>query len=237
MGNENEGPKTLEEAIKVLGESKTQIDNLNKGIATYRDEAKTAKEEAKTAVETAKTAQAAVEEFKKLLDKKDDGIKLTATEEEKFAAFAKKNGLVSQADMDKARGETFAANLKEVENNAVAEFLEQHPEYDDDEKWKEVLSQFGLYKQPTSLPAYRALLNRIYKDLNPADSKDARAKARAEIITRGKLGLGGGSQKTGADEAEAEVDEMLKKYPNLSREQIEARLAEVRSLPNLNKKK
>jgi hypothetical protein len=240
MANENANdgaePKTLEDAIKVIGELKAHADDLNKGIATYRDSSKAAADEAKKATETANAALKKLDEFMKLNQKKEEGVKLSADEEAKFKAFAKEQGLVSKTDLQVNANAQFVEKLKEIENTAVGEFLEQHPEYDDDEKWKEIAEQFSLYKQPTTLQGYRALLGRIFKDVNPESGSGARAKARAEIINRQRLTIGGGNAKSGTEDADAEIERLQKKYPNLSREQIEETLTGVRSLPQRTKK-
>src|ERR1700709_2681817 len=102
MEDQNQGagkpePDNKEDTIAKLTE---QIENLNKGIATYRDEAKSAKDTAAKADQAATQAQSQLEELKKLGEKKDDGVKLTPAEEEKLAMFAKQQGLVSKADLD-----------------------------------------------------------------------------------------------------------------------------------------
>ncbi len=214
-----------------IGKLTEQVENLTKGIASYRDEAKAATEAAKSASKVAEQATAKLAEFEGLFRKKESGAELTDDEEKKLAAYAQKHGLVSKADLEKQRAEGFQAQVKAYEDQAVAEFLESHPEYDDDDKWKEVMTEFALYRQPTTLSAYRALLQRIHTDLSGVERKEAEGRARAAIINRSKLGLGGGRQSASEDEAEAKIDALHKRYPHLSREQIVERLAEISSLP------
>jgi len=220
-----------EEKDKKIGELGTQVENLTKGIASYRDEAKAATAAAKAASEAATQASAKLAEFQGLFEKKEKGVELSDAEEKKLAAYAQKHGLVSKADLDKDRAQAFQGQVKAFEDQAVAEFLESHPEYDDDDKWKEVMTEFGLYRQPTTLASYRNLLQRIHTDLSGVEAKDAEGKARAAIINRSKLSLGGGGATAGADEAEAKIDSLHKRYPHLSRDQIVERLSEIESLP------
>lgn len=224
-GNPIEEPKapTAEE----FNALKTQLDNLNKGIATYRDEAKAANE--KTA-EIAKKYEDLEKKFKEKedIDEDDD---LTPEERKKFNAFVKKQGFVTEKDLIDKQRESAVENAKSLEGQAVAEFLEKHPEYDDDEKWKVVMEEFQLYRTPTTLTGYRAILDKVHKSLNPKAKDNAKAEARAEIINRSRLSLGGGSQGGASeDKHEEEIEKLQTKYPNLSRDQIEQRLAEIDAL-------
>ena len=206
-----------------LSDMKTQIDNLNKGIASYRDEAKAANDRVK---ELAQKFEATAE--KKLPPK---NIELSEKDEEKFIAMAEKMGLVKDEDLKAERERFLADSVKNIETTAVNEFLEKHPEFDDDAKWKEVMDEFNLYKTPTNITGYRKLLERVYKSFGDSSvTEKARASARAEIINRSRLSMGGGSQ-GGADTGDAKaVEDMQRKYPSLSRDQIENRLAEIKSL-------
>ena len=212
-----------------------QIENLNKGIASYRDEASTATKTAKEAAEAAKEATEKLNEFQTLFHKKENGADLTEDEEKKLQAFAQKHGLVSKSYLDKQQAEGFQAQVKDHENTAVSEFLKAHPEYDDDEKWKEVMKEFTLYRQPTTLEGYRSLLARIHKDVSKAEKNDAEGRARAAIINKSRLGLGGGGQGTSTDDTEAKIEQYQKRYPHLTREQIVDRLADVSALPTKKK--
>lgn len=212
-----------DETIKKLEE---QVENLNKGIAATRDDAK-------TAIEAAKAANDALEVFKKETAKNVPEVQLSAEEQKKFEAWAKANGVVTQAELAAERNARAGEAVKEVSATAINDFLEKHPEYDDDDQWAKVQAEFNLYKTPTDLASYKKLLERIHLDLNPEDAKErAKAQARAELKKQEILKKGGGSQgKTSVDaELEAEIDKMQSKYPNLSREQIEARLSEVKNM-------
>lgn len=201
---------------------KAQIANLNKGIAAYRDEAGNASK-------TAKELKSELEAIKTILAKKEDNVILTADEETKFKAFAKKNGLVTKDEMNAQAAKKQNEDFKSIENEAVSEFLKKNPEFDDDAEWKKVIKEFALYRVPTTLAGYKALLEKIRKEIKGETGK-SESKVRAEIINKGRLGLGGGSQKTNEEEYEEEIERLTKRYPNLSKDQIEARIAETRSL-------
>jgi len=215
-----------EETAKVakeVSDLKTQIENLNKGIAGYRDTAQKAEE-------LAKQAKAEAEELKKKVPPAKD-VKLSDEEREKFEALAKEKGFVDAETLRAEANRAQAENFKSFENQAVAEFLEKHPEFDKDEEWKKITDEFALFKTPTSLVGYRNLLNKVYTNLTGKSSKDAKGEARAEIINRSRLSLGGG-RAGGASESplEANIDTLQAKYPNLSRDVIEGRLAELKAL-------
>lgn len=219
---------------KAFNDLKEQVENLNKGIATYRDDAQAAKAEAAEARKEANEMKTALDDFKKLSEKKDEpGVKLSAEEEARFKAYVDKNGLMTKAELEAAQAEALAGNAKAVENQAISEFLEKHPEYDDKEKWDAVLKEFSQYKVPTTLAGFRNVLDKIYGELSgEGKQKDAEAAAKAKIINRAKLGLaGGGSQRSGDEgDAESKLEAYSKKYPNLSKDQIIERLSEIDSL-------
>lgn len=226
----NDAPKTV--PVEEFNKLKEQMDNLNKGIATYRDEAKAANDSAK---EIATKYEDLEKKFKEK-ENIDDDENLTPEERKKFDAFARKSGFVTEKDLKSQEAKSQQENAKAMENQAVSEFLEKHPEYDDDEKWKEVMQEFNLYKTPANITGYRALLERVHKGLNPKARDTAKAEARADIINRSRLSLGGGSQ-GGAGEGgkDSDIDKLQARYPNLSRDQIETRLAEIDALAKAKK--
>lgn len=216
-------------AKEVIAKLETQIENLNKGIAVTRDESK-------AAIEAAKAATTALETYKKdsTKDKGTDEVKLTPEEEKKFETWARANGVATQADLEAERNRIANASVQSFQTQAVTDFLETHPEYDTDEEWAKVQAEFNLYKTPTDLAGFKKLLDKVYKDLNPGaksgNDENGRAAARAEIAKREALKRGGGGQGAGSDTTDAEIDKMQARYPNLSREQIQNRLSEVRGL-------
>src|SRR6185436_16858296 len=127
-GGDGGQPDPRDEAMKKL---EAQVDNLTKGIAMYRDEAQSATAAAKEAAEALEA-----------LKTKKPEVKLDPKDEEKFQAWAEKAGMVSKEDMTAERVRIAAESAKAVQNTAVTEFLEKHPEYDDDEKWKKVDEEF-----------------------------------------------------------------------------------------------
>lgn len=209
-----------DEAIAKLTE---QVGNLTKGIAGYRDEAQAATAAAKEAKEAAEAAtkKATVPD-----------VPLDPKKEAELQAWAEKQGFVSKEELAAERVRIAADASKHVQQTAVSEFLEKHPEYDDDEKWNALDEEFKLYKTPADINGYRKLLEKIHKDLGGggSDTDRARAEAKAELAKRSRLNLGGrggGGSDIGND---ADVDKLMAKYPNLSRDQIVARLAEVDAL-------
>lgn len=213
-----------------------QIVNLNKGIATYRDDVNSSKAEiARVTKESGEKISVLEKRIQELSDTDDDDkkkeVKLNPKDQEKLEAWAKEQGFVTKTEMDAQKAEIYSASIKNIETQAVEEFLKQHPQYDKDEEWAKVKEQFELYKTPTSLSGYRQLLTKIHKDLYP---EDAAAKARAEIETKGRLGLGGRTQKS--EGGEETIESLQAKYPRLSRDQIETRMKEIQAIYKDKKK-
>lgn len=200
-----------------------QIENLNKGIATYRNDAKAARQEVAA-------LQAQISEKKEEKKESDDGElpALSKEDQKRLEAWAKAQGFATKKELEEERTRIQGETLKNIENQAIEEFLSKHPEYNDDEQWDKLKKEFGLYKQPTNITGYRSLLKRVHETLNPK-KEDGRAAARAEIETRKRLGLGGRGSSS-SDEGEVTVEKLQRKYPGLTKEQIEGRLAEIRSL-------
>ena len=215
-----------------------QIENLNKGIGKYRDDAVTAAKEAAEAKADAKSAREEAASVKKAIEESkdsddDEDIKLSPADQKKLDAWAKSKGYVTKEEAEQKQNQLQADSLKTIESTAVDEFLKSHPTINNDDEWKKIAAEFNLYKQPTSLTGYRQLLNKIYKELYGGEEKTARA--RAEIENRKRLSLGGGSQKE--EDHEAVIEQYIEKYPNLSREQIESRLEEINQLAEDRAKK
>lgn len=229
-GGENDSP-----TIESLS---AQIENLNKGIAKYRDdasnaskEAAAAKAEAKTALEEAARVKAAIEEAK---EPDDPEIKLSPSDQKKLESWAQGQGFVTKEEMDAERQRVFAESIKSIESQAVDEFLKSHPELNKDEEWKKIAEQFQIfYKQPSTLSGYRQILDKIYKEIY--GEEDTVSKARAAIETRKRLSLGGGNQKAGDEESL--IDSYSERYPHLSREQISARVKEINELAEARAKR
>lgn len=202
-----------------------QIENLSKGIGKYRDEAQDSE---KKLAEINSKYEKLLEKLEKADD--DDEDDLDTAELKKFEKFAKKHGLVTKEDLDKESEEAQKNQIKQVQDQAVAEFLESNPEFDNDEEWKKVQELFQMYRTPTSLTGFRTLFSKIKKDLKGEDkAQEGEDRARAQTRKRDRLSLGGGSQKSGGDK-EQTIESLQDRYPNLSRGEIEARLNEIKSL-------
>lgn len=219
--NTGDGAPTVEKLTE-------QIENLNKGIAKYRDDAKTYGEVSETAKKEAAEAKAEVERLKKIIEEASDldekpVPKLNDEDQKRLEAWAKAQGFVTKKEMDEEKARMFNESIRSVENTAISEFLESHPEYDDKEMWDKVTKEFAQYRQPTSITGYRQVLSKIHKELK--GSTDAAARARVDAENRKRLGLGGGP--TGGTEQDTTLEDLMERYPNLSREQIESRLEEI----------
>lgn len=215
-----------------------KLENLNQGIAKYRDdaqksstEAKLAREEAKAAKEEAARVKAAIEEAKGGDDEEEP--KLSPADQKKLDGWAKAQGFTTKAELEAQSQRLQVESIKAIENQAVEEFLKSHPDLNKDEEWKKIAEQFAIYKQPTTLTGYRQILAKVYKEVY--GNEDADARARAAIENRRRLALGGGNTK--ADDAESVIDDYAERYPHLSREQIESRLAEINQLAEERAKK
>lgn len=220
-GEEGYVPPSVEELQK-------QIENLNKGIAGYRDEAKNAKTEAELARQEAAIAKAAAESAKTNKGDEDDVPQLNSDDQKKLEAWAKSQGFVTKEELEAQSNKIFSDTIKNIEDQALTEFLQKYPQFEKDEEFAKVKEQFALYKQPTNLQGYRTVLSKVVKDLG-IGADDGTARAKAEMATRARLALGGGSTKSD-DEAESQIDEYMKRYPRLSREQIIDRLSEINTL-------
>lgn len=232
MAEDNNNQVTPE----AIAELKTQIDNLNQGIATYRDETKSSKEEIKSLKETNESLSKDFNDLKTSLENPEDNeekeIVLNPEDEKKLESWAKNKGFVSKDELAVEKQKINLEAIKSYENQAVGEFLEKHPEYDTDENWQKILSEFSMYRQPVSVDGYRKLLNKIHDGLSGNVTKarqDGKTQVKIEEHNKGRLSLGGGNQSSG-NENNQDIDNLQKRYPNLSREQIEDRLSEIGSL-------
>lgn len=203
-----------------LAKIQEQITNLNKGIATSREEARVAKAE----------ADKLKEQLAQLQDKNkpEDEVELHPEDMKKLEAWAKKQGLVTQKELEAQKAQLVQESTRSMAQTAVDEFLAKHKEYDDDAKWQALQKEFALYKMPTTITEYRKILNRIHKDISGDDEEEAEARAKAKQANTSRLKLGGGSQSSSP--AEQTVEDLQKKYPHLSKEMIEQRLADLKAL-------
>lgn len=222
------GVGASEVSAETFAKLQEQVENLNKGIATYRSEANTWKSQFETTQKELNEIKEVLEAVKVDEDKAEEGD-LTEDDVKKFDTWAKKQGFVSKEDLEAERNRVFAEQVKSVEAEAIDSFLKSHPEYNDDEAWKKVQAEFSQYKQPTTREGYSKILNRIHKDLNGDDGEEVgRIKERFDNTKKGRLALGGGFQ--GSDTSSDRVEEIAKRYPNLSKEQIKNQLKEINEL-------
>ena len=204
-----------------LSDISEKVSNLTKGIASYRAENKEIKGELATALET----------IKNLSKSGGDEIEITPEEEKKMEALLKKKGVVLHADLQKKDEEARAESLQTVEKKATDNFIKAHPEYDDDAKWQEIVTEFGLYKTPSTIEGFEKILEKVHRDLSgDTQRKKGKAEARAEDYNTKRLSLGGGSQSRNSNEDTDDVDKLRKKYPNLSDEQILQTLQDINNL-------
>lgn len=214
-----------------------QVENLNKGIASERGKAAAAEKIAEEKAKEVESFKAEVDRLKKESEskgkEKDEKVQLNPDDEKKLKAWAEQNGFVTKQELEVEKGRLFNESLKNIESQAIDEFIKNHPEYDNDQEWDKVKKEFGQYKQPTSITAYRQLLAKIHKELKGGE--EATAKARAAEETRKRLGLGGGSQ--GGSTSDTTLESLREKYPNLSSDQIQGRLEEINTLAEARAKR
>lgn len=235
MSEENTTPETTPEnndaPNDTIAKLQEQIANLNKGIATYRDEVSQANSKvASLSAEIEKLSS------QKAIDKAVEDADLSPEEQKKFDAWAKKNGYVTQKDLAKEKEQLVQDQLKQVEQTAVAEFLEKYPELDNDEDWKKITDEFSLYNKPTNIAGYRQLLERVRKSVAGETTKsddEALAKAKAKIKSKSDLsrtGVKGQGSSASALTNDARIEELREKYPNLSEDQIRSTLKDLDTL-------
>lgn len=211
-----------------------QITNLNKGIASYRDQTQTFQTENEQLKKD-------LEEFKSKVEfdsETDKELELNPEDQKKLEEWARKKGFVTKDELETEKLRIRQESYKNIESQAISEFLEKHKEYDKDEEWAKVQAEFQFYKTPTTLDGYRKLLNKIHSEFSGGTDKareEGKAQARAELITKGRLSLGGGTQGEGSDKG-LDLEALQKRYPNLSKEQILERVSEINALYPKEKK-
>ena len=213
---ENNKPE-LEQVVEENTNLKKKHEDLNRGIAKYRDDSQKVNDENQTLKQRVKELETA--------SKLDDDF------EQKFSAHADKMGFVKKGDLQKKEQEQAVENQKTIANNAYNEFVTAHPEYRSDEDWAKVTQEFNdsMYKTPTTLEGHRKIYNKIHNTLSAQDEKEkGKQEAKAEAKTNSRLTLGGGSQ--GASGGDATIENLKKKYPALTEAQIKQRLAEIDAL-------
>jgi hypothetical protein len=219
--------KVTPEAFEKLS---NQITQLNQGIASERSARKAAEDN------VAKLSKD-LKEFKDKVEfsSEEEKVELSKEDETRLQAWARQQGFVTADQLQAERLKIQTQNLASIQTEATTEFLSSHPDLDDDAKWKEVQAAFNEYKTPMTKAATLKLLNKIAKEMGSEGTKskgsdtDDLARAKARLINNGRLSLGGGQQSGGQD-GTVTVEDLQRKYPNLSRDQIESRVAEINNL-------
>ena len=216
-------PELTPEEVTALQTEVTELkkkqSDLNQGIAKYRDDSKTNNQKVKELNDQIVKLQTKLKES-------DESGEDVSVEEKALAKLLKKKGYVTKAELEEFKKTQSKTSATSIRDQAVTEFLNDFPQYDDNEEFAKIAKEFQLYKTPTSLTGYKNLLKRIHKTLSGTSSEKKGAnKLRAKMANKSRLSLGGGSQKDGGNAEQ--LENLEKKYPNLSREQIETRLEEI----------
>ena len=220
---------------EALAKLEGQVQQLNQGIASERSARKAAEQN------FAKVSQD-LEEFKSKVEfsSEEETVELSKEDEKKLEAWARSKKFVTADEQQAERLRMQNASLATIQSEAVTEFLSEHPDLNDDAKWPAVQAAFQRFKIPTTKRATREILDEIAEKMGSKTSRKASdtddiARAKARLINNGRLSLGGGQQTSGSDGAQS-VEDLQRKYPSLSREQIESRLSEIGSLYSKKKK-
>ena len=229
--NQEGGDKATEKDYEAkITELEEKQSNLNQGIAKYRDEAQSANKRAED-------LEIKLAELEARFDStsQKEKIKIDEEDEAMLETWAREKGFVSKKDLESLKSEQLISTQKQVENQAVAEFLKQYPQYNTDENWEKVQKEFQeSFKPQPTVQGYLKVLEKIDKILSLPDAeKRGGDKVRAQLSTKGRLSLGGGVQMT--PERETTIEDLQKRYPNLTKEQISARLAEIDALHEVKK--
>jgi len=199
--------------------------NLNQGIAKYRDQAQEQSQRVKE-------LEQKIAELEEKLNEPSEKIELADEDEAILESWAREKGFVTVDEINKLKEEQAIQAQLQAEQEAVEEFLKKYPQYDTDENWAKVKAEFERsFKPQATKKGFLEVLEKIHKLLSiPEIEKEGEARALAKLKNKGRLSLGGGSQGSVNEKRQETIDELQKKYPNLSKEQIEARLAEIDAL-------
>ena len=231
-----DGSSNQQVTPEVITKLESQISQLNQGIASER----TARKEAESKFDQVSKD---FNEFKGKIefDSEEEKIELSKEDTKKLEAWARQKGFVTAEEQQAERQRLQTASLATVQSEAVTEFLSVYPELNDDGKWPAVQAAFNEFKTPMTKAATLKILNKIAQDMgvkgthSKSSDTDDLARAKARMINNGRLSLGGGQQASGSDGAQT-VEDLQRKYPNLSRDQIESRLSEIGTLYDSKKK-
>ncbi len=230
-GTDDKKPEASTEELQTkVGDLEKKHSDLNQGIAKYRDEAQKYQKQAGDLETTVQELKDKIEGMKGT--EVGDEVELSTEDRAKLEAWAKNQGFVTKTELAQRQSQEDITKQQELEGQAVAEFLKDNPEFDTKEDWEKIKKEFSdFYRTPTTLAGYKKILNKIVETLSGSDAERRGGdKVRAALANKSRLSLGGGSQKSGSDKNENALEDLQKKYPNLSREEIEFRLKEIDSL-------
>ena len=230
------GSSTQQVTPEAITKLSQQVEQLNKGIASERSARKAAEENVSRLSKD-------LQEFKGKVEftSEEEKVELSKEDAKKLEAWARQKGFVTAEEQQAERQRLQTASLATVQSEAVTEFLSVYPELNDDGKWPAVQAAFNEFKTPMTKAATLKILNKIAQDMgvkgthSKSSDTDDLARAKARMINNGRLSLGGGQQASGSDGAQT-VEDLQRKYPNLSRDQIESRLSEIGTLYDSKKK-
>jgi len=95
-------------------------------------------------------------------------------------------GYVPKSELEKS-------TYKNIQNEAVDDFLEKNPEFDSDEKWTELMDEFSLYKLPATKKGISRVLERCKKEITGENESNTEVKilARQKKNQTASIGSGG----------------------------------------------
>lgn len=228
--NNNDGGSSDHQVTpEAIAKLEQQVQQLNQGIASER----TAR---KTAEQNVTKLSKDLDDFKSKVEfsSEEGTIELSKEDEKKLKSWAAQQGFVTIEQQQAERQRLQAQNLATIQKETVDEFLSDHPDLNSDEKWPLVQAEFQKFKTPMTKKATREILDGVAEKMGSqgvrkSSETDEVARAKAKMINNGRLTLGGGQQSTSSD-GEQTVEDLQRKYPNLSRDQIESRLSEIKGL-------
>lgn len=196
--------------------------NLNQGIAKYRDDAQNANKRAED-------LESKVTELESRFNNTSTE-KIDSDDAAMLESWARNKGFVTKEEISKLKQEQVVTNQKQVEEQAVNSFLKKYPQYNTNDNWEKIQKEFKeSFRPQQTIQGYSKILEKIHQLLSISDA-EARGgnKVRAQLTNNSRLSLGGGNQSTPNEETT--IDDLQKKYPSLSKEQISTRLNEIKSL-------
>lgn len=209
---ENKSDIVPKEELETLLKDK---ENLNRGIAKYRDESQT------------KSTR-----IKELEDKIAE-LSQVIPNEEAIDSLLEKKGYVRKDDLEKLENEKKAQELLNIKNTSINKFLEDNPEFNKDEMWNKFNEEFtNNYREQTTQQGWNRVFDKIKNNLGGSNLKEqGKVEAMIEQKEKSRLSLGGGSQGSSSTK-EDNVESFMKQRPNLkaTKEQLKQQEAELNAL-------